>query len=155
MALDAAVVADILAKYPARECAMLPLLWLAQKEHGYLPPEALAEVAEYTGRSVTAVKSVASFYTMLHLEPVGEHLIEVCTNISCSLLGAERLVAHLERRLGIRCGETTADGKFTLREVECLGLCDMAPAMLINNERFGNLTPAKIDELLAERGLEG
>ena len=155
MALDAAVVSGILTKYPDRSCAMLPLLELAQEHYGYLTPEAMADVAQHTGASVTEVRSVASFYTMLHLEPVGEHLIELCTNVSCALLGAERLLEYLEQRLGIRCGETTPDGRFTLREVECLGLCDMAPAMHINGERFGELTPARIDELLRARGFEG
>jgi NADH-quinone oxidoreductase subunit E len=155
MALDAAAVSSILSKYPEPSCAMLPLLELAQQEYGYVTPEAMADVAQHTGASVTEVRSVASFYTMLHLEPVGEHLIELCTNISCALLGAEHLLKYLEECLGIRCGETTPDGKFTLREVECLGLCDMAPAMHINGERFGDLTPAKIDELLRARGFEG
>lgn len=138
------------ARYPHPNSALLPALALAQKEHGWLSPEVLEEVAEVMGLSPAQVGSVASFYTMFNRRPVGKYLVQVCTNVACSLLGAEHIVEHLKRKLGIHVGETTPDGLFTLLEVECLGSCGTAPVMQINDTYYENLTAEKVDQILAE-----
>ncbi|MBC7258446.1 MAG: NADH-quinone oxidoreductase subunit NuoE [Chloroflexi bacterium] len=138
------------ARYPHPNSALLPALALAQKEHGWLSPEVLEEVAEVMELSPAQVGSVASFYTMFNRRPVGKYLIQVCTNVACSLLGAEHLVEHLKQKLGIGVGETTPDGRFTLLEVECLGSCGTAPVMQINDTYYENLTAEKVDQILAE-----
>jgi len=138
-------------EYPDPQSALLPALHLAQKEYGgWLPDEALAEVAELLALPLTQVTSTASFYTMFHRRPVGKHLIQVCTNISCSLLGAEHLLDHISRKLGISVGETTPDGRFTLLEVECLGSCGTAPAMQVDEALYDQLTTERIDEILGD-----
>jgi NADH-quinone oxidoreductase subunit E len=128
----------------------MPALTVAQKENGWLSPDVMEEVAAFLGLPPAEVAAVASFYTMYQLKPTGKYLIQVCTNISCSLLGAEHLVEHLSERLGIAEGETTRDGKFTLITVQCLGSCGTAPVMQINDTYYENLTEAKIDEILKE-----
>lgn len=138
------------ARYPHPNSALLPALALAQKEHGWLSPEVLEEVAAVMELAPAQVGSVASFYTMFNRRPVGKYLIQVCTNIACSLLGAEHIVEHLKRQLGIGVGETTPDGLFTLMEVECLGSCGTAPVMQVNETYYENLTAGKVDEILAE-----
>ncbi|MEJ2208174.1 MAG: NADH-quinone oxidoreductase subunit NuoE [Anaerolineae bacterium] len=135
----------------AADSAVLPALEVAQREHGgWLPTEAIDEVAEMLNLPPTRVGAVASFYTMLHRGPVGRHMISVCTNVTCSLLGAEHLLDHIGRKLGIGPGETTADGLFTLEEVECLGSCGTAPMMQVDDVYYENLTEDKIDRILAE-----
>ncbi len=141
---------DILSRYPLRRSAMLPLLHLAQREYGYIPEEAMREVAEIIGCRPIDVFDVATFYTIYNRQPIGKYLLEVCRTLSCALLGGRKLTRHLEERLGIKAGETTADGLFTLREVECIGACSNAPAMLINNLIYENLTPEKLDRILEE-----
>ena len=137
-------------EYPDPQSALLPALYLAQSDcGGWLPTEALDEVAAVMKLPVTLVAAVASFYTMLHREPVGRHLIQVCTNISCSLMGAEPLLAHIGSKLGIKPGETTTDGKFTLLEVECLGSCGTAPMMQVDDRYYEGLTEKKVDQILA------
>jgi NADH-quinone oxidoreductase E subunit len=141
----------ILAEYPDPQSAVLPALYLAQRDFGgWLPSEAYDEVAEAMGLPPTLVASVASFYTMLNRKPVGRHLVQVCTNISCSLLGAEHLLSYISRKLGIEPGETTGDGKFTLLEVECLGSCGTAPMMQLDDRYHENLTEEKVDQILAD-----
>jgi NADH-quinone oxidoreductase subunit E len=137
-------------KYPDPKSALLTALHVAQREHGWLSPEVMRDVAEVMDLPPTEVASVASFYTMFNRQPVGENLIQVCTNISCSLLGAEHIVEHLKSKLGIDVGETTPDNKFTLVTVECLGSCGTAPMMQINDTYYENLTEKKIDQILAE-----
>lgn len=141
---------DIISRYPDKRSAMLPALDVAQREQGYLTLEAYQWVAAALGTSPTWVASVASFYTLLRKEPLGRYLIQVCTNLSCSLLGAQHLMDHLRERLGIEPGETTADGLFTLVRVECLGSCSTAPVMQINDRYYERLTPERVDEILAE-----
>ncbi|MGQ9682518.1 MAG: NADH-quinone oxidoreductase subunit NuoE [Anaerolineae bacterium] len=141
---------EIIARYPDKRSAMLPALDIAQREQGYLTPEAYVWVAQALDTSPTWVASVASFYTLLRKEPVGCYLIQVCTNLSCSLVGAQHLLEHLRDRLGIGPGETTADGLFTLVKVECLGSCATAPVMQINDRYYERLTPERVDEILAE-----
>jgi NADH-quinone oxidoreductase E subunit len=137
-------------EYPDPRSALLPALHLAQADHGgWLPEAAYDDVAQVMELSPTLVASVASFYSMLYRRPVGQHTIQVCTNISCSLAGAQPLLEYLSRKLGIEPGETSPDGRFSLLEVECLGSCGTAPAMQVNDTYYENLTKARIDEILA------
>ena len=138
-------------EYPDAQSALLPALFLAQQDYcGWLPEEAFDEIAEAMGLAPTQVAAAATFYTMLNKKPVGRHLIQVCTNISCSLLGAEHLLSYISRKLGIEVGETTEDGRFTLLEVECLGSCGTAPMMQVDDAYHENLTEEKVDQILAE-----
>lgn len=134
--------------YPWARSALLPALFVAQEEEGYLSPEVLEEVAELFQLPLSEVASVASFYALFHRRPVGRHVIHFCTNLSCMLNGAEEILDHLCRRLGVRPGETTVDGLFTVRKAECLAACDIAPMMLVDEEMYGHLTPQKVDEVL-------
>jgi NADH-quinone oxidoreductase subunit E len=137
-------------EYPDPQSALLPALYLAQQDFGgWLPEKAFDEVAAVMGLPATQVAAVATFYTMLNRKPVGQHLIQICTNISCSLMGAEHLVEYIGRKLGIGVGETTKDGKFTLLEVECLGSCGTAPMMQVDDKYYEDLTKDKIDRILA------
>ena len=130
----AAEVDKLAAPYAERRSAILPALRLAQERHGgWLPREALEEVAEAIGVAPAQAEAVASFYDMLHLEPVGKHLVEVCTNLSCALSGAQRVVEAFEAELGVRAGETTEDGAVTFRTVECLGGCGYATVVAIDH----------------------
>jgi NADH-quinone oxidoreductase subunit E len=140
-----------LAKYPAehRQSAVMSALRIAQGELGWLSNEAVAFVADYLGIPAIAALEVATFYNMYDLEAVGRHKITVCTNISCMLRDSASIVEHLENRLGVHCGETTPDGKFTLLEGECMGSCGGAPLLHINNKHMHeHLTPEKIDAIL-------
>jgi NADH-quinone oxidoreductase subunit E len=139
------------ARYPEGEAAsaVLPALWIAQEQFGYISEEAVNLVAGSLGMSPTDVSGVATFYTMFHLEPVGRHVIQVCCTLSCSLMGAETLVREIERKLGIRVGETTPDGRFTLKKVECLAACGGAPMMQVNETYYENLDTAAVDRILA------
>ena len=139
---------DLAKRYPEKRSALIPILHEVQAEEGYLSPEAIEWVAGFLELSPADVMSVASFYDMLNLEPVGKHMIYVCQNLSCSLLGAERLIRHLENRLGIRMGETTPDGLITLKRMECLASCGTAPAMQVDGIFYEQMTPQKLDELL-------
>ena len=156
--LSAAVRAGIdaeLAKYPAdqRQSAVMAALRLAQDANGgWLPRELMDAVADYLGMPAIAVYEVATFYSMYELKPVGRHKLCVCTNISCLLRGSEEVVAHLSERLGIGLGETTPDGRITLKEVECLGACANAPMLQLGDRYVEDLTPEKLDQLL--EGLE-
>jgi NADH-quinone oxidoreductase E subunit len=137
-------------KYPDPHSALLPALDIAQREHGWLSEEVMCDVAELMGLAPVEVGSVASFYTMFHRRPVGRYVIQVCTNVSCSLLGAEHLVEYIKKKLGIGVGQTSPDKLFTLTTVECLGSCGTAPMMQINDTYYENLTEEKIDKILAE-----
>ena len=138
-------------EYPDPQSAMLPALALAQRDYGgWLPEAAFDEVAAVLDLPATQVAATATFYTLFHKQPVGRHVLWVCTNIACSLLGAEHLVEYLGRKLGIAVGETTPDGRFTLLEAECLGSCGTAPMMQVNDAYYENLTEAKIDRILAD-----
>jgi NADH-quinone oxidoreductase subunit E len=128
--------------------ALIPSLHLAQADVGYLSAEAIAEVAEIFHLPPNEVYEVASFYTMFYKKPAGRYMLQVCTNISCMLCDSEAIVAHLEKRLGIKPGETTPDGRFTLIEVECLASCGTAPVVQINETYHENLTPEKLDRIL-------
>ena len=135
-------------RYPKKEAAMLPVLYLAQQEFGYLGEEAIAYVAKILEQPPARVHGVVSFYTMLNMKPIGRHHIQVCRTLPCALRGAEKITGFLTQKLGIELGQTTADRKFTLSEVECLASCGTAPMMQINDDYYENLTEAKVTEIL-------
>ena len=139
------------AKYPQeqKQSAVMAALRLVQEERGWLSNEMMDAVADYLDMEPISVYEVATFYSMYDLKPAGRHKISVCTNISCMLRGSAELMAYLERKLGIKRGETTADGKFVLKEVECLAACGGAPMCLIGKTYHENLTPEKVDAILA------
>ncbi|MDK9702674.1 MAG: NADH-quinone oxidoreductase subunit NuoE [Sulfuritalea sp.] len=141
------------AKYPAdqKQSAVMAALVIAQDEKGWLPKETIAAVASYLGMAPIAAYEVASFYNMYDLQPVGKYKLTVCTNLPCALSGGVHAADYVKEKLGIDFNETTADGKFTLKEGECMGACGDAPVMLVNNKRMCSfMLPEQIDKLLAE-----
>jgi len=139
----------ILARYPNRMAACIPLLHLAQDDHGgWLSEEAIAWVAETLELSTSHVFGVASFYSLFNLEPVGKHQVWVCRTLSCALNGAEGILAHCEKKLGIHAGETTSDGKVTLWTAECLAACGYGPMMQVDKEYHENLSKDDVDVIL-------
>ena len=128
---------------------LLPTLYLAQREFGHLSPEVIEYVASLMNLSPAKVLEVASFYTMLHKKPIGKYEIQVCTNVTCSMMKSRELLTYVEKKLKIKEGETTPDKLFTLRREECLGGCDKAPTIRINDTYHYNVTPEKIDEILS------
>lgn len=139
---------SLLKRYPTKRAALLPVLWIVQGRVGWVPSEAVAEVARVLDLSEAYVDGVVTFYTMYGLRPAGKYDLQFCTSISCHLNGAEDLLEHCEKKLGIGVGQTTADGKFTITEVECIAGCDRAPSMQVNDKYHEPMTPAKLDELL-------
>ena len=139
---------EIVAHYPSARSAMLPCLHLVQEETGYVTPDGVLLVAEALGVKADEVESVVTFYSMYSQEPKGKYLIKVCTSISCYLRGCDDVMAHLEERLGIRRGETTPDGRFTLESAECLAACGMAPAIQVNGRFVENVTDSDVSALL-------
>ena len=139
---------SVIARYPNSQAACLPALHLAQAEFGHLSDEVMQLVAEYLKIPYAHVFGVVTFYTMFHRKPVGKNVIMVCTNVSCMLRGAYGVLEHLERKLGIKAGETTADRRFTLLCVECLASCGTAPTMQVNDTYHEELSEAKIDLIL-------
>jgi len=139
------------AKYPSehKSSAVMAALRIAQEEHGWLSVPLMDYIAELLGMRPIQVYEVATFYSMYDLKPVGKHKISICTNISCMLCGSDVIVKHLEQRLGVKLGETTPDKKITLKEVECLAACCGAPMFQIGKNYYENLTPQKVDEILA------
>ena len=123
----------VAAQYPVRRSAVMPALRLAQEKYGWLPPEAFREVADALDLTPAYCEAIASFYDMFHLEPVGRHMIEVCTNVSCALVGAQQVLEAFEDELGIHAGETSEDGEFTLRTVECAGGCGWATVVAVDH----------------------
>ncbi|MBI5836238.1 MAG: NADH-quinone oxidoreductase subunit NuoE [Candidatus Eisenbacteria bacterium] len=138
----------IIAKYPRKRSAVLPVLYVAQREFGYVSEEAEALVAKLLDLHAEEVSGVVSFYTMFHRQPVGRYVVEVCRTLSCALMGADDIASHLRKRLGIQPGETTPDGRFTLRNVECLASCGTGPAVQINGVYHENLTIQALDRIL-------
>ena len=138
----------IVRRYPTRQAALLPVLWLAQETWGWISREAAEEVARILELPSAHVDGVLTFYTMYNLHPVGRNLLQFCTSISCHLAGAERLTEHCKKRLGIDFEETTRDGKFTMVEVECIAGCDRAPSMMINDTYYEPMDEKKLDALL-------
>ena len=139
---------ELKTKYPTTQALTLPVLWMVQEEHGFISPEAMKYVADLLKVPYSHVFGVVTFYTMYNAQKVGKHHIEVCTNVSCLLRGSGKIVGHLEDRLGIRMGETSSDGKWTLSEVECMGSCGTAPMCAIGEEYYENLSPEKVDSVL-------
>jgi NADH-quinone oxidoreductase subunit E len=139
---------EIVARYPKKEAAMLPVLYLAQREFGHIGPEAIDYVAALMEQSPARVYGVVSFYTMFNMKPIGRHHIQVCRTLSCALRGAEMVTTMIKGKLGIEPGQTTPDGRFTLNEVECLASCGTAPMMQVNDDYYENLTEGKISEIL-------
>ena len=138
----------LMARYPARRSALVPMLLYAQDELGYLPPDAVRRLAELVGESEMAVREVIGYYSMLRTEPAGRYHVQVCTNISCLLRGGEELMEHCRHRLGIDNRQVTADGVFSLDEVECMGACSWAPAVQVNYDFHQELTPERLDQIL-------
>jgi NADH-quinone oxidoreductase subunit E len=138
----------ILTRYPTKQAAVLPVLWVAQETWGWISKEAAEEVARVLDLPPSHVDGVLTFYTMYNLQPVGRHLVQVCTSISCHLAGASGLVGHCQKRLGVHLGETTRDGKFTLVEVECIAGCDKAPSIMVNDTYYEPMDEKKMDALL-------
>ncbi len=145
-------IAEVVARYPKKEAAILPVLHLIQREIGAIGADEERWVAGLLEIRPIKVREVVTFYTMYHQKPVGRYHIQVCSNLTCSLMGGEKVIDHLQRRLGIKIGETTPDQRFTLSEVECLGACEQAPCMMINFDYYGDLNPEKIDGLLKGLG---
>jgi NADH-quinone oxidoreductase subunit E len=139
---------QILKRYPTRQAALLPVLWVAQETWGWISREAAEEVARLLELPPSHVDGVLTFYTMYNLRPAGKHLLQICTSISCHLAGAESLVAHCSRKLGIGLEETTPDGRFTLVEVECIAGCDRAPSMMVNDKYHEPMDEKALDSLL-------
>lgn len=137
-------------RYPTRQAALLPVLHLAQDEFGHLSDEVIDLVANTLTLPSSHVFGVVTFYTMFHRDPHGANELMVCTNVSCMLRGANGILSHIEKRLGIKAGETTADGAFTLVEEECLAACANAPMMICGPQYFLDLTPEKVDKTLDE-----
>jgi NADH-quinone oxidoreductase E subunit len=139
---------ETVARYPKKEAAMLPVLYLAQREFGHLGPDAIEYVARLMEQSPARVHGVVSFYTMYNMKPIGRHHIQVCRTLSCALGGSERITGLIKKKLGIEPGQTTADGRFTLSEVECLASCGTAPMMQVNDEYYESLTEEKLTAIL-------
>ena len=139
-----------IALYPKARSALIPLLHIAQEQNGWLPEDAMVHVAELLDLTPAEVYGTASFYDMLFTEPVGRHLVSVCTNIACLLDGGQELLEHAEQTLGTKAGATTADGEFTLEEVECIALCGEAPCLAVNWRYFGKVTPGDFDRLVTD-----
>ncbi|MBI4459457.1 MAG: NADH-quinone oxidoreductase subunit NuoF, partial [Acidobacteria bacterium] len=141
---------QLLTRYPLKRSALVPLLLYAQDEYGHLNAEVVAEIARRLELSVLEVEGVISYYSMLRTESAGRHHVQICTNISCMLRGANDLFRHAQEKLGVSAGETTADGLFSLEEVECIGACAWAPALQVNYDFYHEVTPERFDHLLAE-----
>jgi NADH-quinone oxidoreductase subunit E len=141
---------SIVQNYPVRRSALIPILLTTQEELGYLSEESIAAIARYLELPEIEVYEVVTFYSMLRRRPVGRHHVQVCTNISCLLLGGEEIFEHVAKQLGIKEGETTGDGQFSLTEVECLGACCNAPVMQVNYTYHIELTFEKVDQVLRE-----
>jgi NADH-quinone oxidoreductase subunit E len=144
----------ILTRYPTKQAALLPVLWVAQETWGWISREAAEEVARVLDLPPSHVDGVLTFYTMYNLRPVGRHLVQVCTSISCYLAGAEGLIEQCRARLGIGLEETSKDGKFSLVEVECIAGCDKAPSIMVNDTYHEPMDEKKMGELLDRLGRE-
>ncbi len=135
-------------RYPKVESLVLPLLWIVQYQEGHISLDAIEEVAILTNKPPIEIYAVVTFYTMLNLEKEGKYHIEVCKTLSCMLCGKDDIIAHIEDKLDIKCGETTKDKLYTLKHVECLGSCGTAPMMQIGDTYYENLTTSKVDNIL-------
>jgi NADH-quinone oxidoreductase subunit E len=139
---------ELLARYPVKRSALVPMLLFGQDEVGYVSAEIIEEVARRLGVPTIEVDEVITYYSMLRRQPAGKYHLQVCTNVSCMLCGGQEILEHCQKKLGIGHKQTTPDGTFSLEEVECLGACCGAPAMQVNYDYYENLTPEKVDALL-------
>ena len=141
-------VEELRKRYPTAQALVLPVLWMIQEQEGYISEESMKYAGTLLNIPYSHMLGVVTFYTMIQIKSVGKHHIEVCTNISCMLRGSGKILEHIEKRLGIKAGETSQDKKWTLTEAECLGSCGTAPMLAIGDEYYENLTVEKIDKLL-------
>jgi NADH-quinone oxidoreductase subunit E len=139
----------IITRYPVKRSAILPALYIAQEEHGYVTDDDVKYIADRLDMRVNEVEEVVTFYTMYSRKPIGKYKLQVCRTVSCWLSGAEEITERIQRKLGCDIGETTPDGKFTLVEVECLGYCDLAPCLQVNFDYHEKVTPDRVDEIIA------
>ncbi|MBC7222283.1 NADH-quinone oxidoreductase subunit NuoE [Candidatus Bipolaricaulota bacterium] len=135
--------------FPRNESSVIPLLQLVQEREGFIPPEAVRAISRYTGVSEAQVYGVATFYAQFRFQPRGKHLIRLCQGTACHVQGADVILDHLKEKLGVKEGETTKDGLFTLEVVRCLGCCSLAPVMMIDNETYGRLDRRTVDKVLS------
>ena len=141
----------VLAKYPTKQSALLPALWIAQRAHGWISPEAVAEVADALALTPAYVKGVVTFYTMYHQHPVGKHFVQVCTTTPCNVCGAEKVVEAFLKATGCkRMGETSPDGNWTIIEVECLGACGFATPVLVDDDFIESVSPETVPALVGK-----
>ncbi len=141
---------DILTRYPTRMAACIPLLHLCQDQHGFVSDEVIAFVSQRLDLPTAHVKGVVTFYTLFNTEPVGQHQVWVCRTLPCALRGSGDVIAQCEKKLGIHVGQTTKDGKVTLRTAECLASCGTAPMMQVDRDYHENLTPERVDQILTK-----
>ena len=141
---------ELISHYPVKRSAILPALFIAQEEHGYVMDDDVRYLAERLDMRVNEVEEVVTFYSMYSRKPVGQYKLQVCRTISCNLAGCEKISGHISGKLGIKVNETTPDGKFTLQEVECLGYCDLAPVLQVNFDYHEQITPERTDEIIAQ-----
>ena len=139
---------EVVSRYPSKEAAILPILHIVQREVGFISAEEEQLVSQLLGVKPIKVKEVVTFYTMFNQKEVGKYHIQICSNLSCSLMGTGDLIDYFQEKLGIRVGETTSDKRFTLTTVQCLGACEQAPCMMINLDYYGYLDKDKIDDIL-------
>jgi NADH-quinone oxidoreductase subunit E len=137
-------------EYEQRQAACIEALKIVQRHRGWVSDEAVKDLSEFLDMTPDELDSVATFYSRIYRKPVGKHVILVCDSVSCWIMGYERIVSYFQTKLGIGLGETTTDGRFTLLPVACIGACDKAPAVIIDNELFSNLDEGKIDDILAQ-----
>ncbi|MDH7512619.1 MAG: NADH-quinone oxidoreductase subunit NuoE [Clostridiales bacterium] len=142
-------IAEVIARYPKKEAALLPVLHLVQRETGSISPEEEKFIAGILDLKPIKVREVVTFYTMILRQPLGKYHVQVCSNLSCTLLGAGTIIDYLKEKLGIEIGQTTPDKKFSLSTVECLGACEQAPCLMVNFDYYGNLDKERIDRILA------
>ena len=148
-------IADIMSRYPRKRAALLPLLWLAQEEHGYLSEEAMREIAGLLGLTPPQVYETVTFYTMYRCRPIGKFHIQVCRSLPCALAGKDDLLRWIDGKLGLKPGQTTPDRLFTLTQVECLASCATAPMMQINDDYYEQLTQDKVNRILDDLKRDG
>jgi NADH-quinone oxidoreductase subunit E len=139
---------EIISYYPVKRSAILPALYIAQEEHGYVTDEDIRYLAGRLEMRVNEVEEVVTFYTMYSRKPIGKYKLQVCRTVSCMLLGAEQIAEHIGQKIGCGIGETTEDGKFTLMEVECLGYCDLAPCLQVNFDYYEKVTPESVNKII-------
>lgn len=143
---------ELLTHYPVKRSAILPALFIAQEEHGYVTDEDVIYLAKRLDMRVNEVEEIVTFYSMYSRKPVGRHKLQVCRTVSCMVNGAGAITEHLCQKLNVGLGQTTADGKFTVQEVECLGYCDLAPVLQVNFDYHERVTPEIVDDIVGKLG---